>query len=61
MSAIANYFKSNGKNVAGYDKVSKPLTDDLINEDINIHFSDNILNIPEDDILVFQKKEPILS
>ncbi|MCK5170623.1 MAG: UDP-N-acetylmuramate--L-alanine ligase, partial [Bacteroidales bacterium] len=48
MSAIARYFNTMGKNVAGYDKVSKPLTDDLINEGINIHFSDDILNIPEE-------------
>ncbi len=48
MSAIARYFNTIGKSVAGYDKVSKPLTDDLINEGINIHFSDDILNIPEE-------------
>jgi len=48
MSAIARYFKTLGKNVAGYDKVSKPLTDDLIKEGIDIHFDDNIDNIPYD-------------
>ena len=48
MSAIARYFNTIGKSVAGYDKVSKPLTDDLINEGINIHFNDDILNIPEE-------------
>jgi len=48
MSAIARYFNTLGINVAGYDKVSKPLTDDLINEGINIHFSDDIINIPEE-------------
>ena len=29
MSAIANYFKSNGKNVAGYDKVATDITNSL--------------------------------
>ena len=48
MSAIARYFNTMGKSVAGYDKVSKPLTDDLINEGIYIHFSDDILNIPKE-------------
>ncbi len=48
MSAIARYFKSHGKNVAGYDKVSKPLTDELEKEGIKIHFEDDIKNIPSD-------------
>ncbi len=48
MSAIARYFNTLGKNVAGYDKVSKPLTDELIKEGIDIHFDDNIDNIPYD-------------
>ncbi|MCK5823024.1 MAG: UDP-N-acetylmuramate--L-alanine ligase [Bacteroidales bacterium] len=47
MSAIARYFKSLNLNVAGYDKTPSPLTDELINEDINIHFDDNVTNIPK--------------
>ncbi len=47
MSAIARYFKSLDMNVAGYDKTPTTLTDELINEGINIHFNDNIQNIPE--------------
>lgn len=46
MSAIARYFKTMGKNVAGYDRVSKPLTNELIKEGIDIHFDDNIDKIP---------------
>jgi len=46
MSAIARYFNKMGKHVAGYDKVSKPLTDDLINEGILIHFDDSVQSIP---------------
>ncbi|MBE9466946.1 MAG: UDP-N-acetylmuramate--L-alanine ligase [Bacteroidetes bacterium] len=47
MSAIARYFKSLNLNVAGYDKTQSPLTEELINEGINIHFNDNIDNIPK--------------
>lgn len=47
MSAIARYFNTLGKSVAGYDKVSKPLTDELISEGIEIHFEDDVLNIPK--------------
>ncbi|HAF28370.1 MAG TPA: UDP-N-acetylmuramate--L-alanine ligase [Bacteroidales bacterium] len=56
MSAIARYFNALDKNVAGYDKVSKPLTDELIQEGINIHFTDDILKIP----LEFKNKENTL-
>jgi UDP-N-acetylmuramate--alanine ligase len=56
MSAIARYFNALGKNVAGYDKVSKPLTDELIQEGIHIHFSDDISKIP----IEFKNKENTL-
>lgn len=56
MSAIARYFKSIGKNVAGYDKVAKPLTAELEKEGIKIHFEDDIKNIPAE----FLKKENTL-
>jgi UDP-N-acetylmuramate--alanine ligase len=46
MSAIARYFNTLGKNVVGYDRISKPLTDELISEGIEIHFEDNVLSIP---------------
>ncbi|UYW00652.1 UDP-N-acetylmuramate--L-alanine ligase [Flavobacterium agricola] len=41
MSAIARYFKNIGKNVAGYDKTPTQLTQELIAEGIEIHFTDN--------------------
>ncbi len=56
MSAIARYYNTFGKNVAGYDKVSKPLTNELISEGINIHFDDHFENIPVD----FRNKENTL-
>jgi len=46
MSAIANYFKSNGKNVAGYDRISTPITNSLQNIGITIHFEDATHLIP---------------
>ncbi len=46
MSALARYFNAIGKNVAGYDKTSSNLTNKLIDEGIDIHFSDNIESIP---------------
>ncbi|MFP4023754.1 MAG: UDP-N-acetylmuramate--L-alanine ligase [Thiohalospira sp.] len=56
MSAIARYFKTVGKNVGGYDKVSRPITDRLLNEDIAVNFKDNIENIPQS----FKNKENTL-
>jgi len=41
MSAIARYFKNIGKNVAGYDKTPTQLTNELIAEGIEIHFTDD--------------------
>lgn len=46
MSALARYFKSIGCNVAGYDRMPTPLTDAIQKEGINIHFEDDIRNIP---------------
>jgi len=47
MSAIARYFLSQGKKVAGYDRTSTPLTDQLTREGIDIHFEDDILRIKD--------------
>lgn len=46
MSAIARYFKNYGLNVAGYDRTSTPLTDELKAEGMDIHFTDDIKAIP---------------
>ncbi|MCO5258760.1 MAG: UDP-N-acetylmuramate--L-alanine ligase [Crocinitomicaceae bacterium] len=48
MSALARYFKSKGKNVAGYDRVSTPLTKSLENEGISIHYEDYNSSIPSE-------------
>lgn len=48
MSALARYFKTIGKNVAGYDKTRTALTEQLTESGILIHFEDNIDLIPKD-------------
>jgi UDP-N-acetylmuramate--alanine ligase len=48
MSAIANYFKSNGKNVAGYDRVSTKISDSLHKMGIAVHFEDSVDLIPSE-------------
>jgi len=42
MSAIAIYFKSNGKHVAGYDKTPTEITNNLQKMGIKIHFEDTV-------------------
>ncbi len=46
MSAIARYFASVGKNVAGYDKTPSQVTNDLQDLGVEIHFEDALKNIP---------------
>ena len=47
MSALARYFNYHGKFVAGYDKTSTSLTNELISENIAVHFDDNIELLPD--------------
>lgn len=46
MSAIARYFAVNGKNVAGYDKTPSLITNNLEEIGVEVHFEDNLKNIP---------------
>ena len=46
MSAIARYFAANGKRVAGYDKAPSKITDTLEQLGVEIHFEDDLKNIP---------------
>jgi len=48
MSALANYFKSNGKNVAGYDRVSTKITESLQHMGIAVHYDDSVDLIPSE-------------
>ncbi len=46
MSALARYFKFINKNVAGYDKTETPLTQNLVQIGIALHYTDAIEAIP---------------
>ena len=52
MSALARYFKQQGKEVSGYDRTSTPLTKLLESEGMNIHYTDDPAYIPCDAGLV---------
>src|SRR5690554_1789009 len=46
MSALARYFKMQGKNVLGYDRTPSDLTNELISEGMPITFIDKVSEIP---------------
>jgi UDP-N-acetylmuramate--alanine ligase len=46
MSALARWFREAGMRVSGYDKTPTPLTHELIEEGIEIHFEDRIELLP---------------
>jgi UDP-N-acetylmuramate--alanine ligase len=46
MSALARWFKHKGLKVAGYDRTATPLTHELMEEGMEIHFEDRIECIP---------------
>lgn len=47
MSALARYFLHMGRVVAGYDKTPTPLTRELVQEGIPIHYDEDVEAIPE--------------
>jgi UDP-N-acetylmuramate--alanine ligase len=46
MSALARWFRKAGKKIGGYDRTQTPLTQDLIDEGMDIHFEDSVGMIP---------------
>lgn len=56
MSALARWFNANGKTVAGYDKTESVLTQNLIEEGIDVHYEDNVDLINDE----FKSKEGTL-
>ncbi len=59
MSALARYFCRRGVSVWGYDKTPSPLTTQLQQEGMNIHFEDNPSLIPQDiDMVVYTPAVP---
>ena len=47
MSALAFYFKVNGKNVAGYDRTKTELTERLENMGAKIHYEESLVHIDQ--------------
>lgn len=45
MSALAFYFKINGKQVAGYDRAKSELTERLENMGVSIHYEESLIHI----------------
>jgi len=48
MSALARYFRLQGKTVAGYDKTETQLTKALAEEGIPVNYVDDAMIIPKD-------------
>jgi UDP-N-acetylmuramate--alanine ligase len=46
MSNLARWFKRSGKRIGGYDRTPTPLTHELIEEGMEIHFEDKVELIP---------------
>ncbi len=59
MSALARYFKSRGAAVSGYDKTSTPLTRELEEQGIDIHYEERVDLAPKDvDAVVYTPAIP---
>ena len=64
MSALARYFMSKGKEVAGYDRVRTSLTDALVKEGARIHFTEEVDMVkkgfgnPKETLVVFTPAVP---
>jgi len=59
MSALARFFKIRGCSVSGYDKTPTSLTDALIKEGIDVHFTEDISKIPSQiDLAVYTPAVP---
>jgi UDP-N-acetylmuramate--alanine ligase len=59
MSALARYFKFQGKDVSGYDKTETALTIDLVKEEIPVHYDDDVTLAPKDaELIVYTPAVP---
>lgn len=59
MSALARYFHAMGARVSGYDRTSTPLTSQLMEEGIDIHFEDDPSKIPANiDLVIYTPAIP---
>ena len=59
MSALARYFRFHGREVSGYDRTETPLTQQLSEEGIDIHYTEDVDAIPKDaDLVVYTPAVP---
>ena len=59
MSALARYYHSHGYTVAGYDRTPSPLTRQLEEEGMAVHYEDNPALLPTDiDFVVYTPAVP---
>lgn len=59
MSALARYFRFHGKEVSGYDKTVTPLTRQLEQEGIAVHYEEDLSLAPKDaDVIVYTPAVP---
>lgn len=59
MSAIARFFSRRGDKVSGYDRTESPLTRQLVQEGIAVHYDDDPMQIPTDiDLVVYTPAVP---
>jgi len=59
MSALARYFKQKRKTVKGYDRIETNLTQQLINEGINVSYEDDISNLDTNaDLVIYTPAIP---
>ena len=60
MSALARFFKRRGDSVSGYDRTESPLTRQLVEEGIPVHYTDDPSLIPEQvDMVVYTPAVPV--
>ena len=59
MSALARYFKTQGRSVSGYDKTETTLTKQLVQEGIPVHYEEDLNKAPKDaDMVVYTPAVP---
>jgi len=59
MSALARYFRGQGREVSGYDKTATPLTWQLQQEGIAVHYEEDLSLAPKDaDLIIYTPAVP---